>query len=77
MRDKGTGKSRGFGFVTFACSFMAEAALEAPNLTVAGKKIEARLAIPDLQRYDCIGTDSTIKWNLREFHDITYLQHFI
>jgi RNA recognition motif-containing protein len=52
MRDKTTGKSRGFGFVTFACSFMAEAALEAPDLTVAGKKIEARLAIPDLQRLD-------------------------
>jgi len=51
MRDKDTGKSRGFGFITFACSFMAEAVLEAPELTVGGKKIEARLAIPDLQRF--------------------------
>ena len=28
MRDSDNGASRGFGFVTFACSFMAEAAFE-------------------------------------------------
>ena len=28
MRDADNGVSRGFGFVTFACSFMAEAAFE-------------------------------------------------
>jgi hypothetical protein len=33
MRDKESGKSRAFGFVTFACSFMAEAALES-RLTI-------------------------------------------
>jgi len=52
MRDRESGKSRGFGFVTFACSFMAEAALEhAEGHTINGKKIEPQLATPDVPRY--------------------------
>jgi RNA recognition motif-containing protein len=46
MRDKESGKSRAFGFVTFACSFMAEAALEAREHIINDRKIEPRLAQP-------------------------------
>ena len=47
MRDKESGKSRAFGFVTFACSFMAEAALEHVEHIINNRKIEPRLAQPD------------------------------
>eukprot|EP00096_Caligus_rogercresseyi_P013511 TRINITY_DN6146_c0_g1_i3.p1 TRINITY_DN6146_c0_g1~~TRINITY_DN6146_c0_g1_i3.p1 ORF type:complete len:335 (-),score=133.00 TRINITY_DN6146_c0_g1_i3:507-1511(-) len=52
MRDRErAGLSRGFGFVTFACSFMAEAALEMKEHVVNEKKIEAKYATPDAPRY--------------------------
>ena len=52
LRDKESGKSRAFGFVTFACSFMAEAALEAAEHIINGRKIEPRLAQPDLKKLE-------------------------
>jgi RNA recognition motif-containing protein len=52
MRNKEDGKSRGFGFVTFACSFMAEAAMEhkEPHV-INGKEIAPKFATPDIPRY--------------------------
>jgi RNA recognition motif-containing protein len=52
MRDRESGKSRGFGFVTFACSFMADAAMEhQQGHVINGKKIEPKYATPDVPRY--------------------------
>ena len=54
MRDKSgesAGKSRGFGFVTFSCSFMAEAALDAKEHIINDVKIAPRYAAPDKPRY--------------------------
>lgn len=50
MRDRESGKSRGFGFVTFACSFMAEAAMEAQEHVINGKEIGLKYTTPDLPR---------------------------
>jgi RNA recognition motif-containing protein len=52
LRDKESGKSRAFGFVTFACTFMAEAALEATEHIIGGRKVEPRLAEPDLKKLE-------------------------
>ena len=51
MRDREEGKSRGFGFVTFACSFMAEAAMEHEGGHVINdKEITPKYATPDVGR---------------------------
>ena len=51
MRDKEKGCSRNFGFVTFACSFMAEAAFESKEEHRINDKVVAlRLARPDKNR---------------------------
>jgi len=50
MRDADNGVSRGFGFVTFACSFMAEAAFEHDEHLINDKKIALRLAKPDKKK---------------------------
>lgn len=46
MRDRMTGASRGFGFVTFANSMSAEKVLSAPDLTLDGKTVDPKLAVP-------------------------------
>lgn len=53
MRDRENGgTSRGFGFVTFACSFMAEAAMDyKEDHIINDRKIEPRYATPDIPRY--------------------------
>ena len=51
MRDKSTGTSRGFAFVTFACSFMAEAAVEHEEHILNEVKITPQFATPDIPRY--------------------------
>jgi len=54
MRDKSgetAGKSRGFGFVTFSCSFMAEAAMDCKEHKINDVKIEPRFAAPDKPRH--------------------------
>ena len=50
MRDNDSGLSRGFGFVTFACSFMAEAALDKSPFDINGAKISPKRATPDVPR---------------------------
>jgi len=51
MRDNDSGLSRGFGFVTFACSFMTEAALDKSPFDINGAKISPKRATPDVPRY--------------------------
>ncbi len=51
MRDREAGVSRGFAFVTFACSFMAEAAFEHDEHIINEVKIVPQYATPDIPRY--------------------------
>jgi len=51
MRDASTGTSRGFGFVTFASSFMTEAAMDKAPFEICGVKISPKRATPDKVRY--------------------------
>jgi hypothetical protein len=51
MRDQETGTSRGFGFVTYASSFMTEAAMDKAPFDICGTKITPKRATPDKIRY--------------------------
>ena len=51
MRDHESGKSRGFGFVTYASSFMTEAALDKAPFTINDVKITPKRATPDVERF--------------------------
>lgn len=66
MRDRENGgSSRGFGFVTFACSFMAEAALERPeDHVIDGNAVEVRRA-----KYLAAKTSKTVPEAQPELHD--------
>jgi hypothetical protein len=46
MRDRMTGASRGFGFVTFANSMSAQKVLNSPDLVLDGKTVDPKLAVP-------------------------------
>ena len=50
MRNKETSRSREFAFVLFACSFMAEAAMEHEEHILNGVKIKLQFAIQDIPR---------------------------
>lgn len=51
MRDQEAGTSRGFGFVTYASSFMTEAAMDKAPFDICGTKITPKRATPDKIRY--------------------------
>jgi len=52
MRDKlAGGTSRGFAFVTFSCSFMAEAAMETEKHIINDVEITPQFATQDIPRY--------------------------
>jgi RNA recognition motif-containing protein len=46
MRDKITGKTRGFGYVTLKNSLVIENILRNKNIIIDGKKVECKIAIP-------------------------------
>lgn len=46
MKDKITGKTRGFGYVTFKDSLVVENILKSKSLIIDGKKVECKIAIP-------------------------------
>ena len=46
MRDPSTRRSRGFGFVTFADSSSADAAMSAAEHIIDGRRVEAKRAVP-------------------------------
>ena len=51
MRDHDTGKSRGFGFVSFTSTFMTENALDKGPFDICGVKITPKRATPDVCRF--------------------------
>ena len=46
MRDKMSGKTRGFGYVTFKDSLVIETILRSQPILIDGKKVECKIAIP-------------------------------
>jgi len=46
MKDKGTGKSRGFGFVTFQDSSMVDVAMKSRPHTINGRQCQPKRAVP-------------------------------
>ena len=52
MRDNDSGKSRGFGFVTYSSSFMTEAAIEKSPFEINGKEVTPKRAPPHVARCD-------------------------
>ena len=57
MRDNDTGKSRNYGFLTFAQEFMLEAALEKREFHINGKLVIPKRATPDEPRYRMCKTE--------------------
>lgn len=46
MKDKNSGKTRGFGYVTFKDSLVVENILSQPYIFIDGKKVECKIAVP-------------------------------
>ena len=46
MKDKNTGKSRGFGYITMKDSLVIEKILRSQPIFIEGKQIDCRIAIP-------------------------------
>jgi len=59
MRDNDSGKSRGFGFVTYSSSFMTEAAIEKSPFEINGKEVTPKRATPHVARFK----QTTIEFN--------------
>ncbi|KAK2080552.1 hypothetical protein QBZ16_000405 [Prototheca wickerhamii] len=53
MRERLSGKSRGFGFVTYASAAHARAAIASEHV-VDGRRCEARLALPEGKRFGAV-----------------------
>jgi RNA recognition motif-containing protein len=52
LKDRYTGKSRGFGFVCFVDASAAFLALQAGEHTIDGRRCEAKLALPKVIHRD-------------------------
>ena len=46
MKDKNSGKTRGFGYVTFKDSLVVQNILSQPYIFIDGKKVECKIAVP-------------------------------
>lgn len=46
MKDKHTGKSRGFGYITMKDSLMVDTILRSQPIFIEGKLVECKIAIP-------------------------------
>ncbi len=46
MKDKNSGKTRGFGYVTFKDSLVVQNILSHPHIFIDGKKVECKIAVP-------------------------------
>ena len=46
MKDKNSGKTRGFGYVTFKDSLVVQNILSQPHIFIDGKKVECKIAVP-------------------------------
>ena len=57
MRDNETGKSRGYGFLTYAQTFMLDAAMEKGEFEICGATIHPKRATPDEPRYRMTRTE--------------------
>ena len=53
MKDRYTGKSRGFGFVTFTEAVSAQRALSIEH-SIDGRRCEAKIALPKVRLCVCV-----------------------
>jgi RNA recognition motif-containing protein len=61
MKDRVSGKSRGFGFVTFVEAGCASAALQMEH-TIDGRRCEAKVALPKVRAYKGRRSGMSSRW---------------